>query len=192
MAPLPPPPVAWALQRTTSIPFDTGRGFDFVCVCVGLPILVLAMSFLHDCDLVGCEANQLRDNNINNLCDVYGLFGFKQLICEPTRVTLTTSSIIDHIATTNARNIMGSGANKVSLSDHYLVYCIRKFNGAVEKGHKMIKTPKMKNFSEEAFLADVSAICWEQMLTETDDINVLVNNWSSLFPQIIDKHAPIC
>ena len=109
------------------------------------------MSFLHDCDLVGCEANQLRDNNTNNLCDLYGLFGFKQLICEPTRVTLTTSSIIDHIATTNARNIMGSGANKVSLSDHYLVYCIRKFNGAVEKGHKMIKTRKMKNFSEESY-----------------------------------------
>ena len=49
----------------------------------------------------------------------------------------------------------------------------------------------MKNVSEEAFLADVSAICWEQTLTETDDINVLVNHWSSLLFLIIDKHAPI-
>ena len=29
------------------------------------------------------------------------------------------------------------------------------------------------------------------MLKDTDDINVLVNNWSSLFSLIIDKHAPI-
>ena len=105
---------------------------------------------------------------------------------------MTTSSIIDHIATTNARNIVSSGVHKVSLSDHYLVYCIRKFNGAVEKDHKMIKTRKMKHFNEEAFLADGSAICWEQILTETDDINVLVNYWSRLFSLIIEKHAPVC
>ena len=73
-----------------------------------------------------------------------------------------------------------------------MVYCIRKFNGAVEKGHKMIKTRKMKNFNEQAFLSDVAGINWEQMLTETDDINVLVNHWTSTFSLIIDKHAPLC
>ena len=49
----------------------------------------------------------------------------------------------------------------------------------------------MKNFNEEAFLADVSGICWEQMLTETDDINLLVNYWSEMFSLIIEKHAPL-
>ena len=73
-----------------------------------------------------------------------------------------------------------------------MVYCIRKFNGAVEKGHKMIKTRKMKNFNEQAFLSDVAGINWEQMLTETDDINVLVSHWTSIFSLIIDKHAPLC
>ena len=29
------------------------------------------------------------------------------------------------------------------------------------------------------------------MLLETDDINVLVNDWSNLFSIIIDKHAPL-
>ena len=72
--------------------------------------------------------------------------------------TLDTSSIIDHIATTCARNIVKSGVHEVSMSDHYMVYCIRKFNGAVEKSHKMIKTRKMKNFNEQAFLSDVAGI----------------------------------
>ena len=48
---------------------------------------------------------------------------------------LDDSSIIDHIATTCARNIIKSGVHEVSMSDHYMVYCIRKHNGAVEKGH---------------------------------------------------------
>ena len=72
-----------------------------------------------------------------------------------------------------------------------MVYCVRKFNGAVEKGHKVIKARKMKNFNKEAFLADVSGICWKQMLNETDDIDVLVNNWSKMFSLVIDKHSPI-
>ena len=55
----------------------------------------------------------------------------------------------------------------------------------------MIKTRKMKNFNEDAFLRDVSGICWELLLSETDDINTLVNNRSNLFSLIIDKHAPI-
>ena len=144
-----------------------------------------------NCDLTPKQAEQPIDNNSKHMLDLYELFSFKQLVEEPTRVTLTTSSIIDHIATTCARNIVKSGVHEFSMSDHYMVYCIPKFNGAVEKDHKMIKTRKMKNFNEDAFLADVSGICWEQMLTETDDINTLVNNWSNLFSLIIDKHAPI-
>ena len=82
-------------------------------------------------------------------------------------------------------------ALETRLKDRYMVFCIRKFNGEVEKGHKTIKTRKMKHFNEEAFLADVSRICWEQMLTETDDINLLVNYWSEMFSVIIEKHAPL-
>ena len=77
------------------------------------------------------------------------------------------------------------------MSDHFIVYCVRKFNGAVEKAHKMIKTRKMKNF-QWGFLSDFVGIGREQMLTETDDINTLVNHWTSIISFIIDKHARIC
>ena len=132
-------------------------------------------------DLAKKSTDQELDNNAKHISSLYELFSSKQLIEEPTRVTLDTATVIDHVATTCPRNIIKSGVLEVSLSDHYMVYCIRKFNGTVEKGHKKIKTRKMKNFNEEAFLADVSAICWEQMLTETDDINLLVNYWSEMF-----------
>ena len=144
------------------------------------------------CDLTTKQANQPIANDTTHVTSLHELFSFNQLIKEPTRVTLDTSSIIDHTATTGARNIITSGVHDVSMSDHYMVYCIRKFNGAVEKGHKTIKTNKMKTFNELAFLSDVAGINWEQMLTETDDINVLVNHWTSIFSLIIDKHAQLC
>ena len=149
--------------------------------------------FLGDtnCDLAKKSSDQTLDNDAKHISGLYELFSFKQLIKEPTRVTLDTATVIDHVATTCPRNIMKSGVHEVSLSDHCMVYCIRKFNGAVEKSHKTIKTRKMKHFNEEAFLADVSGICWEQMLTETDDINLLINYWSKMFSLIIEKHAPL-
>ena len=130
-----------------------------------------------NCDLTPKQDGQPIKNDSKHMSDIYELFSFKQLIEEPTRVTLTTSSIIDHIATTKVPNIVESGVHKVSLSDHFMVYCIRKFNGAVIKDHKVIKTRKMKHFNEEAFLADVSSIFWGQMVTQTDDIDIIVNNW---------------
>ena len=78
------------------------------------------------------KAEQPIDNNSKHMLDLYELFSFKQLIDRPTRVILTVSSIIDHIAMTRARNIVKAGVYEVSLSDHYMVYCIRKFNGAIK------------------------------------------------------------
>ena len=145
-----------------------------------------------NCNLTTKQADQLIDNDTRHVTSLYELFSFNQLIIEPTRVTLDTSSIIDYIATTFARNILKYGVHEVSISDHYMVYCIRKFNGAIEQDHKMIKTRKMKIFNEQAFPSDVAGINWEQMLNETDDINVLVNHWTNMFFFIIDKHAPLC
>ena len=106
-------------------------------------------------------------------------------------ITSTSSSIIDHVATACARNIVKSGVLEASLSNYFMVYCIFKFNGEVVKGQKVIKIMKMKNSSEEAFLADVSNICWEQMPADIDEIIVLVNNWYNLVYLVIEKHAPI-
>ena len=144
-----------------------------------------------NCDFSELEPGQEFDNNSKHLSNVYELFSLKQIIKEPTRVTLNTSKIIDHIACTSTQNILKSGVLPISMSDHFMVYCIRKFNGGVEKSHKIIKTRKMKNFNEEEFLAEVASMQWVQMLPDTDDINLLVNSWSNLFSSIIDKHAPI-
>ena len=146
-----------------------------------------------NCDLTTVQQNDVHamDGNAKYICRIYELLNFKQLIEEPTRVTLNTATIIDHIATTHCRNIVDSWVYQMALSDHYLVYCIRKFNGAVTKDHKVIKTRKMNIFDEGQFLTDVASVCWERVVTQTDDVDIIVKNWSALFSWIIDKHAPI-
>ena len=47
------------------------------------------------------------------------------------------------------------------------------------------------NFNKQAFLADVSSISWKQIVHNTDDINTMVREWSSIFSAIIEKDAPI-
>ena len=55
-----------------------------------------------------------------------------QIINEPTRVTLEGATLIDHIATTNCKNIVKSGAFKTDVSDYCLVYCVRKLRGGIK------------------------------------------------------------
>ena len=106
-----------------------------------------------NCDLKIVKQNeQLAEGNSKHSCRIYELFNFQQLIEEPTRVTLNTAAIIDHIVTTCCKSIVNSWAYKMALSDHYLVYCRRKFNGAIIKDHKVIKTRNLKKFAKATFL----------------------------------------
>ena len=55
----------------------------------------------------------------------------------------------------------------------------------------MIKTRKVKNFIDGEFLADAACLCWEHMVTVTDNINSLVNDWSAIFSASVEKHTPL-
>ena len=75
----------------------------------------------------------------------------KQTLSEPTGVTLTTSTLIDHISTSCIDNILESEIHKISLSDNCMVFCKRKLNAGIGGGHKLVVTRNMKHFSESAF-----------------------------------------
>ena len=149
--------LAWYRQPSDSVgSFDKPERVLSFLDKEGKEIILLGDA---NCDLTLKQAEQPIYNDSKHMLNLYELFSFKQLLEDPTRVTLATSSIIDHIATTCARNIVKSGVCETSFSGHYMVYCILKLNGAVVRGHRMIKTRKMKNFDEEAFLANVSGMC---------------------------------
>ena len=127
-----------------------------------------------NCDLSNHALGQSVENNTRHVCDLYELFSFEQLINEPTRVASSSSTIIDHIATISSSNIVQAGVFETSMSDHFMVFCVRKFLGAQVKDHKVIKTHSLKKFNGEAFLTDVASISWEQIVSKSGHLDSLV------------------
>ena len=83
------------------------------------------------------EIVNLGDLNINyildeNLCEnqahfIGTLLCCKQLIVEPTCVTQSSQSVIDHIYTTMPHNHLDHGIMKYTLSENYLIFTTLKF-----------------------------------------------------------------
>ena len=71
------------------------------------------------------------------------------------------------------------------------MYAVRKHLDGIERKHKQIYTRQMKNFNEEAFLGDLSAYDWSNILYCSEDINVVVEKWISMLSLIIETHAPM-
>ena len=74
---------------------------------------------------------------MTSICDN---FGFKQVISEPTRETVSKKTFINQIATRHPNNIIDSGFVQLAVSDHYLIHCIRKFMGNLSKVPKAFES----------------------------------------------------
>ena len=79
-------------------------------------------------------------NDVKNDLQFCTVFGLTQIINSPTRVTCSSTSLIDHIVASLPERIFQEGAVNVGLSDHQLIYCTREISrsktGCV---HKKIK-----------------------------------------------------
>ena len=129
-----------------------------------------------NCDFSDLSTTDANLSHISHSHELYDLFGMSQVIKEHTRVTIETSTLIDHIATTNQANIADSGVYKTCLSDHYLVYCVRKLHGGMKREHKYITSRQLKNFGKTAFLSDLSEVDWEGLVSQSQDIDEAVNS----------------
>ena len=114
----------------------------------------------------------------------------KQLISEPTRETIRTSTLMDHIATTHPNNIVTPGVIKCGISDHYAVYCVRKFMQNLSRSPKIFVSRQLKNFNKAKFLEDLESVYWDD-LVDHDDPTIAAKFWTRVFVAVLlDKHAP--
>ena len=61
------------------------------------------------------------------------LFDLTQSVSKPTRVTESSSTIIDHIYSTKPENIIESFVPSLSISDHFPICFTRKINNKTRK-----------------------------------------------------------
>ena len=118
------------------------------------------------------------------------MFGLKQLIEVPTRVTCSSSTIIDHTLASFPNRVSQQGVIDVGPSDHQIIYCTRKISRIKSDMHKQIRGRSLKNNS---------AYIYEEALGREDfpnyhnfeNINEAYSNFILKVMGVIDLVAPI-
>ena len=157
--------------------------------------------FLHLADLIGLPKNDtllLGDFNIDMLksqnawdCSLQ-LFGLEQFIKQPTRITASTATLLDHIYSNCPENVKDASVGDLSISDHFPVTCnwLLKIPIDLKNGHTTTTFRSFKNFNKDAFLYDLSLTRFDLIYSITDPEAALCL-WYALFNAVLDKHAPV-
>ena len=146
----------------------------------------------------GSEIHILGDLNIDfsrplsplmsRYTEILNFYGLEQLVTEPTRITPTSSSIIDHVVTNVRDMIRASGTVVVGFSDHLITFSSRCF-AKVISSPDVKKVRSMKSYSKESFVSELAKIDWSSVLS-SDNVDYCVGEFSRLFNLAVDKVAP--
>ena len=120
------------------------------------------------------------------LCQTFSL---KEIIQEPTRVTSTTFSLLDHILTNAGWKISQKGVIDVGLSDHQLIYCTRKILRTKFNMHNQIRVRSLKNYTPEFFREELTKINFPDY-NIFSNVNIAYLDLVSKILSVVDKIAP--
>lgn len=136
-------------------------------------------------------ASPTPDANTRHLLDISDLYGLKQLINQPTRITESSSTLIDLIFTNYIDRVSCSEVSHIGISDHNLVYVYGKpfYSDLSSKGHSFISYRNFRNFNRENFRNEICQQDWS--FDESEDSNLVWSNWKTKFLRVVNSHAPI-
>ena len=101
-----------------------------------------------------------------------------QLIRDPTRVTLTSCSLIDVIFASEHINISLSGVIQKCISDHFGVYAVVSSNiPSSSSGTNVISTRNLNNFNRDTFTSKIVNSDTFNTLNNICDVELAWNIW---------------
>ena len=115
---------------------------------------------------VGATSPDCSTLKLLDICDSYQ---YRQLIDQPTRITQLKSSIIDLFLTNHPWNFSDSGVTDIGISDHCLVYVIRK----------TVTSRCFKNFIPDSFRTDLSMEPWH-LIEQEHNPNIAWDIWQHI------------
>lgn len=137
--------------------------------------------------------NSLLQNHLTDMTkenkEVIMQNGFKQLIKKPTRITQTSSTLIDLIITNRPSTISKSDVIATSLSDHDMVACVRKLNFQKFES-RTIKCRNYANYNPTNLNDEISTIDWQPVYQETC-VSVALEYFNRTLKSVFDHHAPV-
>ena len=131
-------------------------------------------------NLLNYESHPLTHEFLGNL----GPYCFQPYITQPTRITDHSATLIDNIEHETLR-----GNLICDISDHFSNFLIlNKF--ACTSSNPTIYRRDYSNFNEEMLLEEVRQVNWEDVLPETEDVNLTFESFHNKLSDIINRHAP--
>lgn len=129
-------------------------------------------------------------NLSNPIMDTFESYGLQQLIDEPTRVTQSSSTLIDPIFINTPDLVTRYGtASSNGISDHNLVYVDMSLN-IKKPPPRMFSFRSFKNFNQPNFEYDLLNIPWHRIFQERN-IETKIELFNQFIIELFDAHAPM-
>ena len=120
---------------------------------------------------------------------LYQTFSLKEIIQEPTRITSTTFSLLDHTLTNAGWKISQKGVIDVGLSDHQLIYCTRKIFRIKANMHNQIRVRSLKKYTPELLIKELKKINFPNY-NIFSNVNIAYLDLVEKILSVVDKIAP--
>ena len=117
------------------------------------------------------------------------MFSLNHLITEPTRISSSSSSIIDHILCNTKEKISQSGVIPVGISDHFITYCTRKASKERTGKQNMVRIRSLKHYSKEEFQEKLEVADWSELYL-CRNVNQAWEIFRNLFHSTLNSVAP--
>ena len=152
------------------------------------------LNLYHNGKCIICKNNTLISISVTNDARNYHqfctMFGLKQIIKSPTRITCRNTSLIDHILASIPSRVSQHGVINVSVSDHQLIYCTRKINKIKTGGvHKHITFRSFKKYTVDAYKDALNKVNFPNYEL-FNDVNEAYSNFFQKIRIVVDSIAP--
>ena len=134
--------------------------------------------------------SQSIPSDIKKYYEFCTIFDLKQLIEVPTRVTCSSSAIIDYIVANFPDRVSQQGVIDVGLSDHQIIYYTRKISIIKRGTHKQIRYRSLKNYLVDIYEEALVRVDFPNYLN-FENINDAYSNFIQKLMRVIDLVAPI-
>ncbi len=155
-------------------------------------LLVQIQSDKYDVILTGDMNIDLHgdSNTAFQMLNITKSVGLKQVISQATRVTSSTSKLLDHMYVPNNDNFSVNGVLKVNgLSDHEMIFTIRKNVKLDKLENQIVAARSWNNVDFEVIGKELMAMDWSFIKLNTVDSAIELFN--DILLKIVNKYSPL-
>ena len=134
---------------------------------------------------INIDVMKVRSMNARSYLNTIQNLGLQKLINKPTRVTLNTTTLIDHVLVSNEELYHHAWVYNPGISDHAMTFLSRK-KLKKPRGSTYVSCRSYRKYSPVAFQSDVDAIEWNEIL-ECHDNNLAASRYRDKLMQVVDR-----